>query len=858
MKILFCNKYNYPFSGTEAYIFEAINLLRSRGHETALFSMADERGEPTSYDRYFVPHINFKQERRWFHKIGLAANAIYSWEARRRIRALVAEFHPDVAHVRNIYHHLSPSILWELKAQNVPVLYHINDFKVLCPSYNLVSRGEACEACKNGRYWRALPERCYPRLGGSAFLAAEAYIHRWIGTYEKCVDRFLAPSQFVRDKFIEHGWNASRFEVLPHFQRLEPVARCSEQNPALLYFGRLSREKGVDDLLHAMRRLPDLHLTIAGDGPERQPLQTLAAQMELRNVQFAGNLRGAELDQAIAESQFTVLPSHAYETFGKTILESYARGRAVIATDLGSRRELVHGGTTGLLYDVGNVDALVKAIQFLSSRPELVQKMGVAGYELVRKKYSPEAHYESLVALYERVADEKKKPFAALLRGSARQNQIPARKGVGRGAHGSDNFVPLRRLGHAAAGTPPSVAASAPKRELRVAFIGGRGVGSKYSGIETYYEEVGQRLVGMGHHVTAYCRTCFTPSGYGSPGAGENGIRIVRLPTIRTKHLETLLHTLLSTIHVLFSRCDVVHFHALGPSLFSFIPRMVGKKTVVTVQGLDWQRKKWGHIASAILKLGERAAASFPNRTIVVSRTLQEHYGGYASIAYVPNGGMLRARRQPKKILEWGLHPQRYLLFLGRFSPEKNCELLLDAFAKLASDVKLVMAGASSYCDQYARRIRRQAGEQIKILDWVSGEDLDELLTNAMIFVLPSDVEGLSLALLDAMGAGLCVVASDIQENREAIADAGFTFRHGDAADLADRLRFLIANPAVREAAGKAARRRIRDHYLWSNISTEVERVYFQIMGWEMPSRVPRKPSTSVPQQATVLPKLAG
>jgi hypothetical protein len=153
MRILFCNKYNYPFSGTEGYIFEAMNLLRARGHETALFSMADPRGQSTPYEGHFMPHTDFKQASGWLRKLRLAAHAVYSFEARRRIRAVIAEFQPDVAHVRNIYHHLSPSILWELKAQNVPVVYHVNDFKVLCPSYNLVAGGKACEACKGGKFW---------------------------------------------------------------------------------------------------------------------------------------------------------------------------------------------------------------------------------------------------------------------------------------------------------------------------------------------------------------------------------------------------------------------------------------------------------------------------------------------------------------------------------------------------------------------------------------------------------------------------------------------------------------------------------------------------------------------------------
>jgi glycosyltransferase involved in cell wall biosynthesis len=813
MRILYCNKYNYPFSGTEVYLFEAMELMRSKGHEVALFSMADPRGEPTPYDRHFMPHTDFKKPGGWFHKARLAGHAIYSREARRRIRAMIADFRPDVAHVRNIYHHLSPSILWELKKQNVPVVYHLNDFKVLCASYNLVLRGEACEACKGGEFWHALKEKCYPGWGARMTLVAEAYIHKWLGTYRKCVDCFLAPSQFVRDKFVEHGWDPAKFEVLPHFQAVREVAARSVENAPLLYFGRLSPEKGVDDLLHAMRRLPSLRLIVAGDGPERGRLQQLAEEMGLANVEFAGHLRGAELEQAIASSRFTVLPSHAYETLGKTILESYAAARTVVATDLGSRRESVHAGETGVLYKTGDVEQLVSAIQFLSSQPELADKMGRAGRQQVRQNYTPEAHYEALVGLYHRLLDGKRQSSGA------------------------------------------SIHPVVHKKMLRVAFIGGRGVVSKYSGIETYYEEVGKRLAGMGHHVTVYCRTYFTP-----PGREHKGMHVVRLPTIRSKHLETLAHTFLSTLHVLVQPCDVVHYHALGPALFSFIPRLAGKKTVVTVQGLDWQRKKWGRVASTVLRLGERAAVSLPTGTMVVSRALQKLYReGYGvETSYVPNGGVLRERRLPDKILDWGLEPGKYILFLGRFSPEKGCHLLIEAYEKLQTDVKLVLAGASSYCDDYSRQLQTHASERIKMLDWVSGAALDELLTNAMVFVLPSDLEGLSLALLDAMGAGLCVLSSDVAENREAVDAAGFTFRRGDVADLADRLRFLLANPAVREAAGQAAKRRVREHYQWSTIAAEIERVYFEMMGLELTAATPRKPSEHVVEPPAAMQRRAG
>lgn len=809
MRILYCNKYNYPFSGTEVYLFELMELMRSHGHEVALFSMADARGEPTTYDHNFVPRIEFNRHAGLTKKIQLAAHAVYSQEARRRMRAMIKEFRPDVAHVRNIYHHLSPSILWELKEQSVPVMYHINDFKLLCPAYNMVRQGEACEDCRAGAFWRVVGSDCYPGLGPRTALMMEAYVQRWLGTYEKCVDLFLAPSQFVRDKFREHKWDTGKFRVLPHFQ----VAASTAEPPAngnapILYFGRLSPEKGVSDLLRAMQHLPELRLVVAGDGPQRDELQALTTTLGLTNVEFAGHVQGVQLDALIEQSRFTVMPSHAYETLGKSILESYARARAVVASDLGSRRELVHEGETGLLYPAGDIERLCAAIISLSE-PELANRMGLAGRQLVQKHHTPESHYRAMVGSYTELVATKK------IQEDASQGR--------------------------------------QKRRLRVAFIGGRGVLSKYSGIESYYEEVGTRLAEMGHEVTVYCRNYFTP-----PREEFSGMNLVRLPTIRSKHLETVVHTALSTAHALTADYDIVHYHCLGPALFSRFPRWFGKKTVVTVQGLDWQRGKWGRMASLVLRLGERASAGLPNGTIVVSQTLHQRYREEHGVDsfYVPNGATLRKKRNPRKIFDWDLTPGQYILFLGRLSPEKGCHLLVDAYERVTTDVKLVLAGASSYCDDYSRDLRTHAGDRVKILDSVSGDMLDELLTNAMLFVLPSEMEGLSLALLDAMGAGLCVLASDLPENREAVMDAGYTFRRGDAADLADRLRFLIANPAVREAAGRSARARVLEHYLWPKITQEIERAYFQILGWEQATT--KKPSLSANDTEKMAPRLAG
>jgi glycosyltransferase involved in cell wall biosynthesis len=249
------------------------------------------------------------------------------------------------------------------------------------------------------------------------------------------------------------------------------------------------------------------------------------------------------------------------------------------------------------------------------------------------------------------------------------------------------------------------------------------------------------------------------------------------------------------------------------------------------VQGLDWQRQKWGRTASAILRLGERASIKLPDLTMVVSRTLQNYYRSrYATeTAYVPNGTFLRRRRTATRLHDWGLEPGEYLLYLGRFSPEKNCELLIEAYEQIDTPVKLVLAGGSSYSQAYAKRIRQHQSDRIRILDWVSGEALDELLTNAMLFVLPSDLEGLSLALLDAMGADVCVLASDIPENRELVEGSSFTFRHGDCSDLQRMLRLLISEPEIRKSAAAQAREKVWQHYLWGRVTREIESSYLKL-----------------------------
>jgi glycosyltransferase involved in cell wall biosynthesis len=275
-----------------------------------------------------------------------------------------------------------------------------------------------------------------------------------------------------------------------------------------------------------------------------------------------------------------------------------------------------------------------------------------------------------------------------------------------------------------------------------------------------------------------------------------------------------------------------VHYHALGPALFSFVPRLFGKKTVVTVQGLDWQRRKWSGLARLVLRAGEWASVFLPNRTVVVSQSLEKYFRSkYKTDAiYIPNGAELRTQHSGPRLREFGVAPKKYVLFLGRFSPEKKCDMLIDAFEAMSAEIdvemKLVLAGGPSYTDGYAAQLRRRESDRTLFLDWVAGDGFEELLTNAALFVLPSDMEGLSLSLLEAMGAGVCVLASDTPENREAVEECGFTFKAGDAPELRRMLSLLLNDNDLRKAAGESARQRIKQHYLWERVTAQIDAVY--------------------------------
>ncbi len=360
---------------------------------------------------------------------------------------------------------------------------------------------------------------------------------------------------------------------------------------------------------------------------------------------------------------------------------------------------------------------------------------------------------------------------------------------------------------------------------MRIAMIGQKGIPATYGGIERHVEEIATRLVKRGHEVTVFSRIYY--SRYPGP---YQGVRNLRLPSIRTKHLDAISHCAFSTIYSMLDRHDVVHFHALGPSVFSSLPRLARSRTVVTVHGLDWQRGKWGRFATWFLRYCEKPAVHFPDKTIVVSRTLQDYFRErhHAETVMIPNGTNPGTMRPPNRIKRWGLDKRRYVLWVGRLVPEKGCHYLIEAFRKTKTDAHLVMAGGSSFSDSYVESLERLRGddERIQMIGYVYGDVLEELWSNAYLVVQPSILEGLSISLIEALSYGRCVLASDIPENLEVVEDSAVTFKSRDIQDLRSKLQLCLDHPEMVEATASRCRELAESKYSWPRLVEATEQVY--------------------------------
>ena len=374
---------------------------------------------------------------------------------------------------------------------------------------------------------------------------------------------------------------------------------------------------------------------------------------------------------------------------------------------------------------------------------------------------------------------------------------------------------------------------------MKIAFIGHKRIPSREGGIEIVVDELASRMAARGNRVVAYNRSGHNVAGseYDGMANGRNkrftyhGVNVISVPTFEGKGLAALTSSFFATLQAIKARPDVVHYHAEGPCVMLRLAHWAGLRTVATIHGLDWQRAKWGRFASTYLKLGERTAATCADEVIVLSRNMQEHFKNTygRDTRFIPNG-ISRKESVPADEIstKFGLDKDGYFLFLGRIVPEKGVHYLIEAFRKVHTDKKLVIAGGSSDSSDYQQHIQEMAkgDPRIVLTGFVQGRMLQELFSSAYAYVMPSDLEGMPMSLLEAMAYGNCCLTSDIPECAEVVEDKALTFPHGSVDDLAETLQKMADDPVMVERYKSEAADFITGKYSWDSVVDQTLALY--------------------------------
>ena len=374
---------------------------------------------------------------------------------------------------------------------------------------------------------------------------------------------------------------------------------------------------------------------------------------------------------------------------------------------------------------------------------------------------------------------------------------------------------------------------------LKIALMGTRGVPASYSGFETCVEQLGQRLVQRGHEVTVYCRSHHITY----EGTHYKGMHLVKLPTITNKYLDTMVHSFISSLHALPQRYDIALYFIAGNSPVTWVPRLVGTKTLLNVDGLDWKREKWPTFAKKYIQFAEYLATKLPNIYLTDSQVVQGYYRDRFNDEppYVPYGSDVELLPPGDTLAQFGLEPQKYVLFVGRLVPENCAHHLVAAFRQLDTDFKCVIVGDAAYAEAYKAELRALAGDDDRIIftGYVFGKGYQELGSNAYLFVETSGVGGTHPALVEAMAFGNCVVTYNTPENLETIGEAGFAYEGKIGAEsLCKILTKLINNPNLVQEYREKAQSRANTTYTWEAVTDGYERLFFQAMKQPLPKRL--------------------
>ena len=402
MRILHVNKFLYRRGGAEGYMFDLAALQREAGHRVEMFGMAHPENEPMPYAGLFPSQVEFEPPPAGVAgKVRGIGRMLWSTSARRGIEAVLDDLRPDVVHLHNIYHQLSPSILAPLRRRRIAAVMTLHDYKLACPTYRFLDHGAPCEACLAHRFWEPLVKRCNGgSLGASAVNAAELSLHTIGGAYAP-VGIFACPSRFLEAKMRQGKVFPDRLRWIPNFVDVGAVAAAAAPgNGRVVFAGRLSDEKGVDTLVEAVAATPGLEADVAGDGPSRPALEALAKGAAGR-VRFHGRLPFEGVQELLRASSVAVCPSRWYENQPLAVLEAFACGLPVVGTGLGGIPELIEPGVDGAIVPPNDPAALGAALRRLAEDPARAHAMGAAGRAKVERSFTSDLHLERLWGLYD-------------------------------------------------------------------------------------------------------------------------------------------------------------------------------------------------------------------------------------------------------------------------------------------------------------------------------------------------------------------------------------------------------------------------------------------------------------------------
>lgn len=402
MKVLLINKFYYPSGGAERYVFDWEQALRDRGHEVAVFSMQHPRNAPSAQAPWFVSRVDFSEAHGPTARLRTGLRSIYSFEARRRLRGLLREVRPDIAHVHSYCYQLTPSIFAPLRQAGVPVVQTAHEYYHACANQRLYDgrRFQICERCPR-EHWAPVRARCVKGSLSASLAAwtAKALDDR-LGLSRRGIDLLVAPSAFMRAKTIEAGWPEDRVAHVPNFVDVNAIRPADGPGRYVVFVGRLVRHKGPLALLRAAEQLRDVPVKIVGEGPMMSELRAFVAERGLSHVDLAGFREGEDLRRLVAESRAVVAPSEWYENASLVVLEAMAAARAVMASDIGGVGEQVRHEQEGLLFPAGDLGGLVAGVRRLWDNPREAVALGRRGRDRVEAMFSADVHYRRMMALF--------------------------------------------------------------------------------------------------------------------------------------------------------------------------------------------------------------------------------------------------------------------------------------------------------------------------------------------------------------------------------------------------------------------------------------------------------------------------